>query len=211
MRYPLAAFFLSAVVCVSQLQLAAQVNPRAAQPAAAQAVSQVEVTSVRFSAAREDSGTWLESEVELMVKPGGRPVTTEFVDRVRITLSIAFENKDEAKPFTFYRASAEAITLKGGKAMVRFYLPPEVVERDSLRTDVKFYVAEVEVAGVIQPSTKGSMAARFENAETASTFLSRASSEAGANEGILMPQYLTPFDSDSRRVSPTFLRREAQR
>ncbi len=209
MRTTLAAFLLSAVVSVSQLPLAAQVAP----PAAAQAVAQVEVTAVKFAGARSEGGTWLEAEVELMVKPGGRPVTTEFVNGVRTTLSLGFEveNPEGAKAFTFYRAGAEAITLKGGKTIMRFYLPPEVVERDRLRPDVKYYVAEVEVAGAAQPPTKGSFASRFENADSVRTFQSRVTSEGGANEGILMPQYLTPFANDSRRPAPTFLRREAQR
>jgi hypothetical protein len=42
-------------------------------------------------------------------------------------------------------------------------------------------------------------------------FLGRATSAGGVNDGIMMPQYLTPFSFDPQRRAPTFVRRELQR
>ncbi len=181
-----------------------------AQPAAA---SQVEVASVKFGAARFGGDNWLEADVELDVKPGGKPVSGEFVNRVRVVLTLGCDAVDSkgAKRLDFYRSTAELISVEGGKTNVRFYLPPEVVKRDKLKTPVDFYVVEVDAAGEPQVPSKESAATKFSSPESRKIFLSRATSESGINEGILMPQYLTPFSFDAQRRSPTFLRRELQR
>jgi hypothetical protein len=45
---------------------------------------------VKFGSARADVGGdyWMESIVELNVKPGGRQVSGEFLNRVRVTLNL---------------------------------------------------------------------------------------------------------------------------
>jgi hypothetical protein len=95
--------------------------------------------------------------------------------------------------------------------MVRFYLPPEVVKRDNLRPDVKYYVVELEANGEPQKPVKASASNDFTTADSLKNFLNKVSAESGANEGVLMPQYLTPFAADSQRPSSTPLRREIQR
>jgi hypothetical protein len=42
-------------------------------------------------------------------------------------------------------------------------------------------------------------------------FRDKAGSEAAINEGLLVPQHLTPFAQDPQRRAPTVFRREAQR
>jgi hypothetical protein len=42
----------------------------------------------------------------------------------------------------------------------------------------------------------------------AETFMTEISGKAGANDGLLQPQYLTPFLTDSGKKTPTFLRRD---
>lgn len=181
-----------------------------AQPATP---AQVEVATVKFGAARFGGDSWLEADVELDVKPGGKPVSGEFVNRVRVTLTMAFDIVDAkgAKRRDFYRSSAELISVEGGKTNARFYLPPEVVKRDKLKTPVDYYAVELEAAGEPQTAVKESVSTKFTSAESIKNFLSMATSEGGANEGLLMPQYLTPFSFDAQRRSPTFLRRELQR
>lgn len=209
MRSPLTAFLLAFFVSISQLQVSAQ----GAAPAAALA-AQVEVTNVRFNAVRAAGDVWLEAEIELDVKPGGKAVSGEYVDRVRTTLNVAFEATDGRgqKRNTFYRASVEAIALEGGKAGIRFYLPPEIVKRDRLRADVKFYTVDLQVGGAPQPPSKAATAADFKGPDLVKKFLDAVGgAEASANEGLLMPQHLTPFANDPQRHSPTILRREPQR
>lgn len=181
-----------------------------AQPAT---VSQVEVASVKFGAARFAGDNWFEADVELDVKPGGKPVSGEFVNKVRVTLTLGCDALDSkgAKRRDFYRSSAEMITVEGGKANVRFYLPPELVKRDKLKIPVDFYVVELEAAGELQAPRKENASPKFVSADSVKNFMGLATSESGINEGLLMPQYLTPFAFDPQRRSPSFLRRELQR
>ncbi len=176
-------------------------------------VPQVAVSGVKFGWARVDGDTWLEAELEVEVRPGGKAVAGEFVDRVRATLSLACEAtnaKGEART-VFYRAGCEAITLEGGKAFFRFYLPPEIVRRDKLRGDVKYYVVDLEAAGEPQPPSRGAVAPELKTGERVKNFRDKAGAEAAANDGLLMPQHLTPFANDPQRRAPTILRREALR
>ena len=208
MRNPTFAVLLAVLVSTFQLPLVAQ--PSA--PVESQGAL-VEVSAVKFDLARNGSDPWLEAAIELAVKPGGRQVTGEFVDRVRVTLSIMVEGtnpKGEKQP-AFYRASVEAITLEGGVSLVRFYLPPEIVRRDRLRADAAYYVVDVEAAGKPQPLGRGAISRSFSSPDSVKSFQSRVGADSGPNDGILMPQYLTPFDGDPRRVTPSFLRREARR
>jgi hypothetical protein len=208
MRTPLVALVFVLSVVGSPLRLAAQNAPVAAQSGQVQ----VDVGNVRFSGVRWEGANWLEAEVELITTPGGRAVTTAFVDRVRITLNLMFEVAVEGvTQKRFYRSTVEAITLKGGRSAVRFYLPPEVVERDSLRPDVKYYTVEFEVDGKLQPPTRASVAKDFLSAESVKGFQGMVNAEASKTDGLLMPQYLTPFANDPRRSSPTLLRREGSR
>lgn len=206
MKIPAFVWFALSICCVSSLSLRVSAQP--APEAAAVAV----VKSVKFAAARQNSDTWLEAAVEVDVRPGGKAAPGEFVDRVKVTLSFGIEATDSKgkKALTYYRASAEAITLEGGEAVYRFYLPPEVVKRDRLRPDVKYYLVEIEAAGALQKPEKAA-AGDFASASSLTGFQGKVSSEAGANDGILMPQYLTPFTFDNQRRTITFLRREPQR
>lgn len=207
MRSLLTAFLLAAFVSISQLQIRAQ----GAAPVAVTA--QVEVANVRFENARFASDVWLEAEVELDVKPGGKAVTGEYVDRVRTTLNLMIEATDARgqKRNTYYRASVDAITLEGGKARLRFYLPPEIVKRDRLRPDVKYYTVDLAAGSQLQPVSKAGVSPNFKGPESVKGFQDAVAREAGTNESLLMPQHLTPFAYDSQRPSPTILRREPQR
>ncbi len=176
-------------------------------------VPQVAVAGVKFGWARADGDNWLEAEVELEVRPGGKAVAGEFVDRVRTTLVLACEAtnaKGEART-VFYRSICEAITLEGGKALIRFYLPPEVVKRDKLRADVKYYAVDLEAGGDPQPPARGAISPELKSADRVKNFRDKAGSEAANNEGLLVPQHLTPFAHDPQRRAPTVFRREAQR
>lgn len=212
MKIPSILVFLPfAVVSVAPLPLVAQPAPAAA-PAESTAVA--EVTAVKFGGARWGSDNWFEAEVDVTAKPGGRAVSGQFVDRVRVTLSIGVESVDDkgVKKMNFYRSNVEAITLEGGgKSTFRFYIPPEVVSRDKLKADVKFYAVELEAAGQPQPPSRANASTDFKSADSVRNFLSRVSAEAGPNEGILVPQHLSPFAYDSQRRSPSVLRREGQR
>ena len=171
------------------------------------------MADVRFNAVRNGGDVWLEAEIDLDVKPGGKAVTGEYVNRVRTTLNLMIEATDGrgGKQNTYYRASVEAISLEGGKASIRFYLPPEIVKRDRLRADVKFYTVDLEAGGQPQPPSKAGIAASFKGPDSVKKFQDMVAKDASANENLLVPQHLTPFAFDPQRHSPTMLRREPQR
>jgi hypothetical protein len=208
---PLAMLSL-AIVSAASLQTFAQPAPAAASEAAAAPVL-VDVASVKSSAVRVNGDTWHEFEIVLDVRPGGRPVSGQFVDRVRVTLNLGVEAVGEkgAKTLMFYRSSQEAISLEGGRQTVRFYLPSEVVARDKLRPEPAFRVVELEVGGQPVPPSKAQVSDEFKNLDMVKNFLGKVSSEGAANEGILVPQHLSPFAFDSQRRAPSVIRRESQR
>lgn len=212
MRFPLFVSFVPVLVFVSPLRVTAQAAPVSAEAVAA---AQLEVASVKFGSARSEGGAdyWMESVIELDVKPGGKAVSGEFLNRVRVTLSLGLQlgGGGAEKVYSFYKSSAEMISVEGGKAFVRFYLPPEVVKRDKLRGDPEYFLVELEIGGQPQKITLNNTSKKINSADVLGFFKGKIGSEAVTNDGVLMPQYLTPFASDSRRPSPTFLRREAQR
>jgi hypothetical protein len=174
---------------------------------------EAEVSSVKFSAVKFGSDSWFEADVEVEAKPGGKLVAGQFVNRVRVTLSIGMEGADEkgAKTINFYRSSVEALALEGGKANFRFYFPPEIVKRDKLRTPVTYYAAEVEVAGKVQAPGRASFSSVFTSPASLQNFISKAASDSVSNDGLLVPQFLSPFAADTQRRAPTFTRKEALR
>ena len=203
----LMAVFLS--VSTLPLQSVAQ-----SAPAAAAQVVEAEVGSIKFSSVRFGSDVWVEADVEVEAKPGGKLVAGQFVDRVRVILSVGMESTDDktGKPVKlFYRSAAEALTLEGGKSNFRFYFPPEIVKRDKLRTPPTYFAAEVEVGGKAQASSKASYSSSITTPAMLQNFIAKAANESVVNEGLLIPQFLTPFGSDAQKRAPTFSRKEAQR
>ncbi len=172
----------------------------------------VEVDNVRFDSnirGLNPGDNWYEIAIEVDAKPDKPKGTNRHVNRVRATLSLGIEGvgADGQPGFTFYRASAEAVAIEQGKSVFRFYLPPEVVKRDNIRGDAKFYAVDIEAEGKPQPPSRKSVSSSF-TAASLQSFISRVSSEAGANDGILQPQYLTPFAFASGKPAPTIIRTE---
>jgi hypothetical protein len=210
MKNPLLSSLLAACLAVSLFPIhsAAQSGPAPAP------VVEAEVGAVKFSSVKFGSDTWLEADVEIEAKPGGKLVAGQFVDRVRVIITIGMDSTDEktGKPVRlFYRSAAEALTLEGGKSDFRFYFPPEIVKRDKLRTPLNYYAVELEVAGKAQAASKASYSSTITSAASLQNFISKAANESVVNEGLLIPQFLTPFSIDAQKRAPAFSRKEAQR
>lgn len=201
----------ASLLFVSSFGLPVKAQPAPAAPAAAVEAVEAEVSSIKFGDARFGRDTWVEATVELVLKPGGRAVSGRFVDRVGVVLNLGAEstNQKGEKVTVFFRASSEAITLEGGRALFRFYLPPEIVARDKLRPE--FHVVELTVGGRTLPLLKANASSNITSTESVKNFLAKVLSDSGANEGLLMPQHLTPFAHDPQRPTPTMLRRDSQR
>jgi hypothetical protein len=176
---------------------------------------EVEVLTVRFNNVRAptgSNGTWLETDITLVVRPSPGN-SAQMVSRVRVSLLLGFELPATAgseRRIEHYRAEAECPALEPGRANVRFYLPPEIVKRDQLHGDPKYWGVELAVGGRAIPAARAAYATSLAAAEQRRNFQSRAGQSAAANDGILQPQFLTPFVNEYPRATPSFVRRDAR-
>lgn len=183
--------------------------------AAALAAQEVEVANVRFTTVRAPLGSvgnWLEADVQMMVRPLP-DAPGSMVSRVRVSLLVGFELPAPAggdRRIEHYRADAECVALESGRASVRFYLPPEVVQRDRIRGAPRFWGVEVTVVGRAMAPSSAAFSAMLGTADARRNFIAVASADAARNEGILLPQYLTPFIYEYPRTTPSFVRPAAR-
>lgn len=170
--------------------------------------AEVAVQDVSFRVARPASGGagWLEALVELDVRAGADGgVYARYADRVQVTLSLSVRKRNGE--FEFYRASAEAVSVEAGRAAFRFYLPPEIVQREQINTDPYAWMVEVSVRGRPAGSVPATMATVLRSAEALRSFRDRIAQAAPLNDGVLVPQYDSPFAGDFGRDTPSFVRR----
>lgn len=181
-------------------------------PAAAPAVP-VEVAMVKFSNVRSPGGSpgnWYEADVALNVRPAhGAPA--QMVSRVKVSLLLAFDLPGAPggeRRTEFYRAEAECVALEPGRAAVRFYLPAEIVKRDQLHGDPRQWGVEISVDGRPLPAARSAYSGNLVAADARKAFQKRGAVAAAANDGVLVPQYLSPFAAEYPRATPSFVRRE---
>jgi hypothetical protein len=174
---------------------------------------EVEVANVRFNNVKAPggaNGTWFEADIALDVRPAPGP--THMVSRVRVTLTLAFEipgtTAGAERRLDHYRAEAECVALDPGRTEVRFYLPAELVKRDQLHADPKYWQVDISVGGHPLPPGRASFSAALAAPESRRTFQSKAAAAAAPNDGLLQPQYLTPFANEYPRNTPSFVRRD---
>lgn len=177
--------------------------------------AEVEVSAVRFGSVRAptgSNGTWLEADIALTVKPpAGAP--GQMVPRVRVALLVGFElpaTSGAERRVEYYRADAECVALEAGRANVRFYLPPELVKRDQLHGDPKFWGVELTTAGRPIAAVRGAYVTSLAGADQRKNFQTKGGAAAAGNDGIMQPQYLTPFVNEYPRATPSFVRRDVR-
>lgn len=162
-----------------------------------------EVANVRFDRVRPD---WYQVDVELDVKAASGN-TSRYVNRVSVGLSLAFKLTGSDERFEYYRASATAVTVKHGRTNFRFYLPPEVVERDRLSGAADYWTVDLKVGDNAMPRSAKQVSSSLPNPGVLESFLGRINAEARANDGVLVPQYQSPFAwSQSGQGGPSFVR-----
>jgi hypothetical protein len=191
---------------------AAAVSPAVAQQSPATPAA-LEVANVRF---RPVNGGWYEAEIEIVAKqPAQAAANRNFINRVKVTLNLGVISvkapQGATLPDTFYRASAEAVAIETtGRTAFRFYLPPEIVKRDQISGPQRYYLVELSVGGQPLPLTKSETSSALNNVQVVEGFRGKVAAEATANDGILLPQYLTPFAGGGNNT-PSFIRIEATR
>jgi hypothetical protein len=174
---------------------------------------EVEVGSVRFTNLRAPggaNGNWFEADIALNVHPAaGSP--GPMVSRVRVALTVGFELPSSVggeRRLEYYRAEAECVALEPGRADVRFYLPPELVKRDQLHGDPKYWGIELAATGRPIPAGRAAYAATLATPDQRRNFQTQATVAAAPNDGLLRPQYLTPFAGEYPRATPSYVRRD---
>lgn len=176
---------------------------------------EVEVAAVRFTTVRPPNGgngPWLEAEVVLQARPAPG-AAGQMVPRVRVSLLLGFDLPGPAggeRRLDHYRADVECVALETGRSSVRFYLPPELVKRDALRSDPKYWGVELAVGGKPVAAGRAAYAATLAGAEARRAFQQRGAAAAAVHDGLLQPQYLTLFATEYPRATPTFVRREGR-
>lgn len=169
----------------------------------------VEIRSVQFNSARPPNGgdAWLEAVVELNIfTAGDSGAYARFADRVRISLSLSVRKRGDG--FEFFRSSAEAVSLEAGRAAVRFYLPPEIVAREQISSDPFAYLVEVALGGRPVGGDGGALASSvLSSPEVLRNFKDRVAQAAPLNDGILVPQYDSPFAASYGGDTPSYVRR----
>jgi hypothetical protein len=207
---PLTCRALLCVVAMSVSVVASAIAQTAPSP-------NIEVANVKFNTVRANTGSWYEAEIELQPR-GPQPTDNRnFINRVKVTFSLGINSVKAPPgsriPDTFYRASAEAVAIEtsGGKTVFRFYLPPEIVKRDQITGDQKFYLVEVFVDGKALPLSKDNVSNTMNSAALVEGFRNKVSSDAGMNDGIMVPQYLTPFANTGSPPPPSYIRLEPNR
>lgn len=166
----------------------------------AQADAPLKVNRVKFNN-NVNPFDWNNMEIELEAQrtPG---TASEYVDDIEVTVTLAYE-QDDAEGFLMFRSSVEIITLQvGDSRLITFWLPYDVVERYDLDNEPKYWIVDLSVAGQVLPveiSDKGERFSRnITTPQVLSSFRSRADAEASANDGVLRPQYLSPYPPQTR-------------
>lgn len=173
----------------------------------------VEVTTVRFASvhpANNPAAIWLEASVVLNVAPA-LASTGRMVSRVRVLLVVSWEGPvlvGGAPRTEYYRSEVECVALPAGRSDVRFYFPPELVKRDQLQGNPRAWAVELAVEGRALPPARGATANALGEASSRRAFLAAAATGAQANDGLLQPQYFTPFSMEYSRTTVTCVRRE---
>lgn len=168
--------------------------------------AEVDVRDVQFSKVRapRGGGNWLEAVIELNVRANtGAGVYGRWADRVEVELSIGIERRDGG--FSFYRSGAELVAIEAGKANVRFYLPAEIVRREQIGSSPYAYVVKVTVPGAPKPA--GRVSSVLQAPGALKSFEDRVLQAADRNDGVLVPQYESPFEREYGGDTPSFVRR----
>lgn len=180
--------------------------------AQAQSVApEVSVRSVKFSYPRVDGaqGTAMEAEIELDVRGtnvvGWNP---RFVDNVRVALMLGVQTRGRTgADFQYYYAEAEAVTLEAGTRAMRFYLPPEVVKRDSLSGDAYAFFVELAVDGRALPPQRASVSETLRDRARFDVFTQKITEARATTDGILVPQHQFMTGLRDARETPAVIRK----
>lgn len=164
-------------------------------PLAAQESPSIEVSDVSFDRV---ASNWTSATIR--IRPDRNPlpdaIDEDYVDDVRLSFYTCYEvdRGPDGDQFSFYNSEVRMVSLDRAKTyQVVFFLPGVIRDRDDLDLDPFAWVVEMEVGGVKVPLDEDQYGGEIQTRNAYDSFLSRASSEGSANDGIMLPIYLTPF------------------
>lgn len=107
------------------------------------------IMEVNFDMERSQRGGdhWLETTVEVQVRGNSDPAAVNrlYLDDVRVYIALAFNLGSRSRTrLEYYWSEVEAATLERGTHAFRFYLSPDLIERNSL-TEGQPYAFHIEV------------------------------------------------------------------
>jgi hypothetical protein len=201
--------FVLALVVLAPVSFAQPAQPLLPPP-------NIDVQAVRFSRATAEGQQWPWLQIEVELNSRGRdsraPGNSRYVDNVRVDFMMSYEaERGEARSFVFYRSSATIVSLDTGRSMVRFYLPWEIVRRDGLNfQEPQFWMVTLTAGDQELELGNRARSNRFENPQMIRSFRQRVAADGAANDGILVPQFDSPFAMQNLRDTPSFVRRPAR-
>lgn len=167
------------------------------------------ITEVNFDMERSQRGGdhWLETTVEVQVRGNSDPsaVNRLYLDDVRVYIALAFNLGSRSRTrLEYYWSEVEAATLERGTHAFRFYLSPDLIERNSL-TEGEPYAFHVEVGSgsaaaanpVVAVSDNLRDPARLER------FNALLDMVRDKQSGVLLPQAESPFRDMYLDETPT--------
>lgn len=167
------------------------------------------ITEVNFDMERSQRGGdhWLETTVEVHVRGNSDPAAVNrlYLDDVRVYIALAFNLGSRSRTrLEYYWSEVEAATLERGRHAFRFYLSPDLIERNSL-TEGQPYAFHIEVGAgpaaaanpVIAVSDNLRDPARLER------FNALLDVVRDKQSGVLLPQAESPFRDMYLDETPT--------
>jgi len=229
-RFKAVCALLLAMVCLTSDSF----GQAAPAPGGVAGKSLVFVSSVTFQQTKLGGqvNPWNRMQVEIQANtvPEAKPAAgaeasklsnKKWVDKVKVTVTQIYKTAS-AKPeeWNYYRSSATVLTIEVNQPRsVLFYLPGDVVKRDTLKKEPDYYYVQLEVAGNEEPlfDARGLVLAdqkwalhkdlqskpKFDPAKDA------ADRGVITTPGVLRPQYLVLYaDTPVVPPSPEFIRED---
>lgn len=160
------------------------------------AAKSIEVRNVDYASVSYDSSeSWYELAIELEAFRDSEDEArrdSSFLDDVTMELLLGVEIRSgkRAGEFEFFKATVELVSMESGRNWIRFYLPPEIVERDRLRSRPHSYLLRFTRGTTFLSQT---WSPSLERESVRNNFVKRVFESGAVNDGILQPQQETPF------------------
>jgi len=149
---------------------------------------------------------WIRYGIELRAQENPTDEDADWVNNIKVTFSIAYEDSENAGTFHWYQSEVEILTLEIAKERsIYFYLPWDIVERDNLPDDPYGWTIELSVDGRRLPLQTENFSRTIGSQEVLTSFQNGVQQNAEKNAGALRPQYFVPMQRDHLE-SPTLKR-----